>query len=92
MGKAQDGSEQEQPDVRPTILAVVMLVLFGLFFLIPPLRDFFELTPLSAADVLVTGALAAVWTVLVRWLWHVRVYDRAMTEVHALRSRMRRQP
>ncbi len=56
VGKAQDGSEQEQPDVRPTILAVVMLVLFGLFFLIPPLRDFFELTPLSAADVLVTGA------------------------------------
>ena len=92
VGKAQDGSDQEHPDVRPTILALVMLVLFGLFFLIPPLSDFFELTPLSWADVLVTGALAVVWMVLVRVLWNARVYDRAMTQIHALRSRTGRQP
>jgi cation-transporting P-type ATPase E len=91
-GRAQDGSEQDHPDIRPTVLALVMLLLFGLFFIIPPLRDFFELTPLSWSDVLVTAVLASVWVGLVRVLWHTGMYDRVMTEVHGLRARSRGQP
>jgi cation-transporting ATPase E len=92
VGKAQDGTDQDQPDVRPTILALAMLILFGAFFVIPPVRDFFELTPLSWSDVLVTGVLAVAWMGLVRVLWHAGIYDRVMAEVHILRTRMRGQP
>ena len=92
VGPAQDGSHQEHPDVRPTILAVAMLVGFALFFLIAPLRDFFELTPLSWSDVLVTGILALVWMGLVRVLWHSGIYDRMLAEIHRMRTRGARQP
>ena len=92
VGPAQDGRDQDQPDTRPTILAVAMLILFGLFFAIPPIRDFFELTPLSWSDILVTGVLAVVWMGLVRYLWHAGIYDRVMTELRELRARWGRQP
>ena len=69
-----------------------MLVGFALFFLIAPLRDFFELTPLSWSDVLVTGILALVWMGLVRVLWHSGIYERMLAEIHRMRARGGRQP
>jgi len=71
---------------------VAMLVGFALFFLIVPLRDFFELTPLSWSDVLVTGILAVVWMGLVRVLWHSGIYDRMLAEIHRMRTHGGRQP
>ena len=49
IGQPPDAADHEPPDVRPTILAVGMLLVYGLFFVIAPLRDFFQLTPLVVA-------------------------------------------
>jgi len=87
----EDGDER-LPDRRPTFLAVAMLAAFGLFFVIPPVRDFFELTPLAVSDVAVTGVLAVMWVGLVVVLWHTRMYDRVMSAVHHLRGRIGDQP
>ena len=35
------------PTCDPTVLAIALLALYGLFFVVPPVRDFFELAPLA---------------------------------------------
>jgi cation-transporting P-type ATPase E len=92
VGRPSEGAEARRADIRPTFLAVAMLAAFGLFFLITPVREFFELTTLSASDVLVTGTLAAVWAALVLVLWHTGMYDRVMTVVASARARIGGQP
>ena len=86
IGQSPDAADTERPDVRPAILAVAMLLVYGLFFLIAPLRDFFELTPLSWHDVAVTALLSAIWSVAVLALWRLRAYDRVIAVVAAIRG------
>jgi cation-transporting ATPase E len=71
--------------VRPTLLALAMLALYASFFVIAPLRDFFELVPLSLSDVVLVVGLAILWAVLVMVLWRTRAVDR-------VRSLLTRQP
>jgi cation-transporting ATPase E len=70
------GADADGADVRPTILAIAMLALYASFFAIAPLRDFFELVPLSISDIALIGGLAVLWAVLVMVLWRTRAVDR----------------
>jgi hypothetical protein len=70
------GADADGADVRPTLLALAMLCLYGLFFVIEPVRDFFELVPLGWADFALIGGLAAMWAVLVMVTWRTRLVDR----------------
>ncbi len=60
-------------DWRPTLVALGMLGLYGLAFLVPPIRDFYMLTPLPLLDWPVLGGVVAIWAVALRWAWRHRL-------------------
>jgi len=66
-------------DWRPALLALGMLLLFGLIMIVPPLRGFFELTVLRAWDYLLLAALAVGWAVLLRTLWRTQFFERLLS-------------
>ncbi len=60
----------------PRILALALLALYAGFFVVTPVREFFELTPMSWSDVALIGALAIAWSLLVMLFWRLRLVDR----------------
>ncbi len=70
------GADADGADARPTVLALALLALYGLFFVVPPVRDFFELTPLAWPDVAFIAGLALIWAVLVLLMWRSRLVER----------------
>jgi len=76
IGESMSGADADGADVRPTLLALALLALYGLFFVIEPLRTFFELIPLGLSDIALIVALALLWAVLVMVLWRSRAVDR----------------
>lgn len=54
---------------------------------VDPVRDFFELVPLSWFDFALIGSLAAVWAGLVMLTWRTRLVDRGRLVVMRLLSR-----
>jgi cation-transporting ATPase E len=66
-------------DRRPALLALGMLLLFGLIVLLPPLRGFFELALLRPLDYLLLAALAVGWALLLRALWRARFFERLLS-------------
>ncbi len=68
--------EPISPDRRPTYLAVTLGISYIVVMLVPPLRDFFNLSLLSLRDAsIVLGGVAA-WAVLVWVFWRYRFVDR----------------
>jgi hypothetical protein len=76
IGESFSGADRDGPDWRPTVLALAMLVGYGLCFLIAPARDFFELVPLPLPDVALIAGVAGVWALVVILFWRVRMFDR----------------
>ncbi len=72
------GGDELSSDWRPTILALGMLVLYGLVMLVPALRSFFELTPLRGLDVILIGALVVAWALVLRFVWRARLFERLL--------------
>jgi cation-transporting ATPase E len=68
--------EPISPDRRPTYLALALAISFIVVMLVPPLRDFFSLSLLSARDVGIVFAGVAAWAVLVWIFWRYRFVDR----------------
>jgi cation-transporting ATPase E len=66
-------------DRRLALLALGMLLLFGLVMVVPSLRDFFELTVLRPLDYLLLAALAAGWALLLRTVWRTRFFERLLS-------------
>ncbi len=68
--------EPISPDRRPTYLAITLGLSYIVVMLVPPLRDFFNLSLLSLRDAsIVLGGVAA-WAVLVWVFWRYRFVDR----------------
>jgi len=76
IGESMSGADADGADIRPTLLAIGLLALYGLFFVVPIARDFFELVPLGWADLAFIAVLALVWAVLVMVGWRTRLVDR----------------
>jgi cation-transporting ATPase E len=70
------GGDLLSGDWRPSMLAVGMLVLYGVIVAIPPLRDFFELTTLQWWNYLLLAALAVGWALVLRIVWRARVFEK----------------
>jgi cation-transporting ATPase E len=77
IGESMSGADADGADVRPTLLALALLAVYGLFFVIPQLREFFELAPLAWSDVALIAGLAVVWAIVVMLLWRFRLLDQA---------------
>jgi cation-transporting ATPase E len=76
IGESMSGADADGADIRPTLLALALLALYGLFFVVAPVRDFFELVPLALSDLALIVALALIWAVLVMALWRSRAVER----------------
>jgi cation-transporting ATPase E len=68
--------EPLSPDWRPTQLAIGLAGALGIVMLVPPLRDFFNLYPLSLRDVTLVFSGLLVWVVLVWIFWRWRFVER----------------
>jgi cation-transporting P-type ATPase E len=66
-------------DWRPTLLAVLMLVIYIAILVIAPLREFFELTLLNSSDYLIITSLVAGWAISLRFIWRNRLLDRFLS-------------
>jgi cation-transporting P-type ATPase E len=73
--RAWVGGDHLSGDRRPFFLAVGLLAFYFFLVLNPMLRRFFELTSLGGIDYLILGAAAALWAVILRWVWRSRVLD-----------------
>jgi cation-transporting ATPase E len=76
IGESMSGADADGADIRPTLLALAMVVLYGLFFVIPPVREFFELRVLPLTDFAFIALLAIIWAGLVMVMWRTRIVDR----------------
>jgi cation-transporting ATPase E len=74
--KTMVGGDRLSGDWRPTILAVLSMVLYIVVLLSPWLRRFFELEPLSWWEYTLIGGLAVIWAFLLRWIWRKRILER----------------
>jgi cation-transporting ATPase E len=69
-------TQERSSDRRPTVLAIVLGLVFVILTLIRPLGDLFALAPLDLVQwALVLGAFA-LWFVVVRQTWHWRLFER----------------
>ncbi|MFL5332431.1 MAG: HAD-IC family P-type ATPase, partial [Geminicoccaceae bacterium] len=77
--RAWVGGNRLAGDWRPTLLALVIAVIYGLIVALAPLRAFFELTPLAPLDYAALVAVAAVWAYLLRFTWRHQLLDRFLS-------------
>jgi cation-transporting ATPase E len=70
------GGDTLSGDRRPTILALGMLILYGLIMAFG--RDFFELAALQPRDWVVLGAAAAAWGFFARFAWRTHLFERLL--------------
>jgi cation-transporting ATPase E len=72
------GGDVLSGDWRPTILALGMLLPYGVVMAVPSLRAFFELVPLRGWDYLLIGVVIAAWALLLRLAWRARLFERLL--------------
>ncbi len=70
------GGDELSGDWRPTIVAVLLAILYVIIMLVPGLRYTFELAELQLRDWVIIFAVVALWTVVQRFLWRAHVFDR----------------
>ncbi len=70
------GGDVLSGDWRPTLLSVLLLIVFLAGMAVPGLGDFFEMAPLSWTDYLILCGAAVLWALLLRWMWRARLMDR----------------
>jgi hypothetical protein len=58
-------------------LAIGLFVIFALFLVVPPLRDFYGLVPLrQPADYLFVAFVVVIWVFVLRSVWKARLFER----------------
>jgi cation-transporting P-type ATPase E len=70
------GAEPLSKDWRYTIATLVLFVIFMLTLTIPPLRNFFELAPLTWQDCLFLVLVALEWCLILRVIWRTKFFNR----------------
>ncbi|MBA3869220.1 MAG: HAD-IC family P-type ATPase [Anaerolineae bacterium] len=72
------GGDEYSGDWRPTIVAIGLAILYVVIMLVPSLRYTFELTELTGRDWVIVLAVVALWTMLQRFLWRAKVFDKLL--------------
>lgn len=70
------GGDKFSGDVRPTVVAIGMLTVFGLINLVTPLREFFELEPLQFVEYVFIAMVALLWAAIIRQIWRHNLLER----------------
>ena len=58
------------------MVALGLLLGYGVMLAIPPLREFFELMSLHMSDYAVIGGIAVAWWLMLLWIWRTRLLER----------------
>jgi cation-transporting ATPase E len=70
------GGDELSGDWRPAILALLLFLAYALILIFAPLREFFELVPLSFAEYAVLVLLTIVWAFGLRFVWRAGLLER----------------
>jgi cation-transporting ATPase E len=70
------GGDEVSGDLRPTIMAIVLLVLIPVIVNVPLVNQFFSLAPLRLEYAAIVVALTAAWVLTVRLTWRQRLLER----------------
>ncbi len=74
--KAWVGGNALSGDWRPTLMALGLLVGYGVMLAIPPLREIFELMSLPIVVYALIGVIAVAWALTLRLIWRKRLLER----------------
>lgn len=69
-------TQEQSPDRRPALLALVLAATFVVLTVVPVLGDLFALTPLTLSQWSVVAAAFAAWFVVMRQTWRWRLIER----------------
>ncbi|MGE5221421.1 MAG: HAD-IC family P-type ATPase, partial [Omnitrophica WOR_2 bacterium] len=75
------GGDELSSDWRPAFLTLGLLALYILFLLVPSMRAFFDIAPLSLPEYLIMGAAVIVWAALLLLIWRKRWMERFL-DIH----------
>ncbi len=70
------GGDDLSGDVRPLLMAIVMLIVFVMIVWVEPFRRFFQIELLQLTDYLFLGVLAVLCGLLLRTVWRWNVFNR----------------
>ncbi len=70
------GGDEFSGDIRPTLLALLMLALFIAIIAIEPLRDFFEMVALPPLAYVGIALITLIWMLVLRIAWRGRWLER----------------
>lgn len=79
-------ADRPHGDLRPTILALVMLAVYDLCFLVQPASDFFELVYLPGVVIALIALVSVAWAAVTVLLWRTDAYDRVVSLVGRRRA------
>ena len=65
-------------DWRPAGAALAMLGLYGVAMYVPLVHDFYGLTPLPLADLLLLTGVTGAWALVVRTIWRTQLFERLL--------------
>ncbi|MGC1395081.1 MAG: hypothetical protein WA828_12445, partial [Coleofasciculaceae cyanobacterium] len=74
--RAWVGGEPLSGDWRYTQTSLLLLGVYIIVIIVPPLRNFFELSSLSLMSYLFIGLVAIEWCLILRFIWRTRFLDR----------------
>jgi cation-transporting P-type ATPase E len=72
------GGDEYSGDWRPTIVAIVLAIVYVVILLVPSFRTTFELTELTRRDWIIVISVVAVWAMIQRFLWRAKVFDKLL--------------
>lgn len=72
------GNEAFKGDWRLSLLALGLLVSYGVVLSVAPLRTLFDLMPLRMSDYALIGTGVIAWGTGLRWAWRVRLLERLL--------------
>ncbi len=70
------GGDEYSGDIRPTLLAVLMFIIYVIVLIVPPLRGFFEMVPLPLPAYIAIGVLTIIWMLVTRLMWRQHWLER----------------
>lgn len=70
------GGDEYSGDIRPTLLAGLMFIIYVIVLVVPPFRIFFEMIELPFLAYVAIGGVTLIWMLVLRIMWRQRWLER----------------
>ncbi len=70
------GGDDYSGDIRPTLLAILMFIIYVIVLVVPTLRIFFEMIALPFLAYVAIGVITLIWMLVLRIMWRQRWLER----------------